>query len=118
MLVIDPSFEILRIDSEEDCSAVRENKEQQRMAWTCAMSWAEKQYMNLLDNGASAQEARSVLPNSLKTDIIMSTNLRSWRNFFQQRTAKAAHPQMREIAQPMLDEFKRRVPLVFDDINY
>lgn len=101
-----------------DCVAVREHKERCRMIWVSGITLAEKTYMQLLGAGASAQEARSVLPNSLKTGIIMTANLRSFRNFFQQRTPKAAHPQMREIARPMLDEFKRRIPLIFDDITY
>jgi thymidylate synthase (FAD) len=103
---------------EGDCVAVREQKERCRMSWTNSMYVAEKQYLFLLDSGASAQEARSVLPNSLKTGVVMTANLRSFINFFQQRTAITAHPQMREIARPMLDEFKRRIPLIFDDINY
>ena len=64
------------------------------------------------------QQARSVLPNSLKTEIVITANLREWRLIFKQRTAKAAHPQMREIMQPMLDKFKILTPMVFDDINY
>lgn len=48
----------------------------------------------------------------------MTMNLREWRHFFTLRTASAAHPQMREIAQPMLEEFKRLIPVVFDDIKY
>ena len=47
----------------------------------------------------------------------MTLNLRSWRNFFQLRTAKAAHPQMRQLAVPLLEEFKQRLPDVFDDIT-
>ncbi|MFZ1074832.1 MAG: FAD-dependent thymidylate synthase [Minisyncoccia bacterium] len=59
----------------------------------------------------------SVLPNSLKTEVIMTLNLRSWRNFFRLRCAANAHPQMREIAVPMLAEFKRRIPVIFDDLE-
>ena len=113
--VIRPSF---WMKEDKDCYAVVEHKERLRMKWYSAMLGAERTYLDLLEGGASAQEARSVLPNSLKTDIIMTTNLRSYINFFQQRTAPGAHPQMREIARPMLDEFKRRVPLIFDDIKY
>lgn len=102
----------------EDCPQVRMYKEAQRMDWVEAMEFSQKIYMRMVDRGASPQEARTVLPNSLKTEVIMTTNLRSWRNFFQQRVAPAAHPQMRQIAQPMLDEFKGRIPLVFDDITY
>lgn len=67
---------------------------------------------------ASPQEARSILPNSLKTEIVMTMNLREWRHFFRLRTAEAAHPQMREIARPMLEAFKEKIPVVFDDIEY
>lgn len=62
------------------------------------------------------QEARSVLPNSLKTEIVVTMNLREWRHFFRLRTSKRAHPQMREIAVPLLEEFQIRIPIVFDDI--
>ena len=85
--------------------------------WYLAMEAAEAHYLKLLALGASPQIARSVLPNSTKTEIVMTLNLRSWRNFFQQRATKAAHPQMRQIAVPMLAEFKRLIPIIFDDIK-
>jgi thymidylate synthase (FAD) len=81
------------------------------------MEQAEDAYNALLAMGASPQEARSVLPNSLKTEIVITYNLREWRHFFRLRTSPAAHPQMREIAIPMLREFRRLVPVVFDDIE-
>jgi len=84
--------------------------------WKKAMENAEKSYMDLLALKATPQEARSVLPNSLKTEILMTMNLRSWRHFFELRCHKAAHPQMREIAIPMLEEFKKQVPVIFDDM--
>ena len=84
--------------------------------WKKAMENAEKAYMELLANGASPEEARSVLPNSLKSEIVITMNLRSWRHFFKLRTDPAAHPQMREIAVPLLKEFKKLIPVVFDDI--
>lgn len=86
--------------------------------WREAMKYAEESYLAIINSGGSAQEARSVLPNSLKTEIVMTMNLREWRHFFTLRTASAAHPQMREITRPMLDEFKRLLPVVFDDITY
>ena len=86
--------------------------------WEKAMKEAEKAYLELINLGASPQEARSVLPNSLKTEIVMTMNLREWRHFFKLRTSNAAHPQMREIARPLLDEFKKQVPVIFDDIVY
>lgn len=87
-------------------------------AWVEAMFTAETKYFEMIKNGCSPQEARSVLPNSLKTEIVMTCNVREWRHFFKLRTTKKAHPQMREIAQPMLDVFKECIPVIFDDINY
>lgn len=86
-------------------------------AWLDSLHAAEKTYLALLENGATPQEARAVLPNSLKTEVVMTANLREWRHFFRLRTAPAAHPQMREVAIPLFVEFKRRIPVVFDDIN-
>jgi len=85
--------------------------------WKSAMEFAEKSYMELIKCGATPQEARSVLPNSLKTELVMTMNLREWRNFFRQRTSQASHPQMREIAQPLLEKFKELLPAVFEDIG-
>jgi thymidylate synthase (FAD) len=84
--------------------------------WKTAMKEAEKAYLTLIEKGASPQEARSVLPNSLKTEIVVTMNLRQWRNFFKLRASSGAHPQMREIAIPMLEKFKKFLPVVFDDI--
>jgi len=86
--------------------------------WLTAMETAEKAYLQLIKLGATPQEARSVLPNSLKTEIVVTMNLREWRHFFRLRTASDSHPQMLEVARPMLDRFKELVPVVFDDINY
>ena len=80
------------------------------------MESAEAHYFSLLDSGATPQEARSVLPNSTKTEITITANYREWRNFFKLRTAKAAHPQMREVTIPLLKELKERLPIIFDDI--
>lgn len=85
--------------------------------WYNSCKHAEMTYMTLLQNGSTAQEARSVLPNSLKTEIVMTANIREWRHFFRLRTSNKAHPQMRQIAIPILEEFKRRIPVLFDDIN-
>jgi thymidylate synthase (FAD) len=76
----------------------------------------EMEYQKLLGKGWTPQQARSVLTNSLKTEIVMTCNLREWRHFFKLRTSKQAHPQMREITIPMLAEFKTVVPIIFDDI--
>lgn len=84
--------------------------------WYEAMGKLEDCYMNLIAMGVSPQEARSVLPNSLKTEIVVTMNLREWRHFFKLRTAKNAHPQMQEISSMMLMEFKKLLPVIFSDI--
>ena len=85
--------------------------------WHTAMENAEKAYFTLLEKGATPQEARSVLPNSIKTEVVMTANLREWRHFFKLRTAPAAHPQMRELTIPLLKELKEKIPVMFDDIE-
>lgn len=85
--------------------------------WKGAVSFAEQVYLGLLNIGRTPQEARSVLPNSTKTEITITANYREWRNFFKLRTAKAAHPQMREVTIPLLKELKEKLPIIFDDIE-
>lgn len=84
--------------------------------WKTACRRAEEAYVWLIQAGYSPQEARAVLPNSLKTELIMTANLREYRHFFRLRTAAAAHPQMREVTVPLLREVQRRIPVVFEDI--
>ena len=87
--------------------------------WCDAMKHAEDGYFKLLNIGLTPQEARAVLPNSLKTEVIMTANLREWRHFFNLRAANKtgkAHPQMLEVTRPLLDKLKELVPVVFDDI--
>ena len=86
--------------------------------WKAAMKSCEDAYFKLLEIGHTAQEARAVLPNSLKTEVVMTANLREWRTFFKLRCANAAHPQMREVTRPLLEDFKNMIPVVFDDITY
>jgi len=84
--------------------------------WFWSMASAERNYKKLLFLGWSPQHARAVLPNSLKTEIVMTMNLREWRHFFRLRTKLAAHPQMREIAVPLLSQFQELVPVIFEEI--
>ena len=84
--------------------------------WKQTIEQIEAGYNKLIELGATPQEARTVLPNSLKTEIVMTMNLREWRHFFTLRTSKAAHPQMREVAIPLLKEFQKLIPVVFDDL--
>jgi thymidylate synthase (FAD) len=85
--------------------------------WFQQMNESAEVYCYLLANGWSPQQARSVLPNSLETEIVMTANLREWRHILKLRTAKAAHPQMREIMCPLLEELASLLPEVFDDIK-
>lgn len=85
-------------------------------SWLHALLEAERRYLDLLTEGWSPQQARSVLPNSLKTEIVMTANLREWRHVFKMRCDKAAHPQMREVMIPLLNEVYKNVPVLFDDL--
>lgn len=76
--------------------------------WLYAMLFAEKTYFSSLENGMIAQQARAVLPNSLKTELIMTGTTEQWEGFFKLRDAKDAHPQARELAQPLHEEFIKR----------
>lgn len=86
--------------------------------WFESCQLSEKNYMAMLANGCSPQEARSILPNSLKTEIVVTYNLREWRHFFRLRCDTAAHPQMRQVAIPLLLYFRGKMPALFDDIPY
>lgn len=88
--------------------------------WLDAMNNAEAAYFDLLKAGATPQEARSVLPNSVKTEVVMTANYREWRHFFKLRAAGTTgkpHPQMKEITVPLLKEIKTMIPIIFDDID-
>ena len=86
--------------------------------WLAAMEDAEKHYIKMIDLGATAQIARGVLPTSVKTEIVVTMNLREWRHFFKLRAHISAHPQMRELALPLLKEFQSLIPCVFDDLQF
>lgn len=89
-------------------------------AWVHSCEEAEKSYLRMLADGATPQEARAVLPNSLKTEIVVTANLREWRHFFKLRacgTTGKPHPQMLEVAVPLLKEIKSLIHVVFDDLE-
>ncbi len=86
-------------------------------AWLSAMESAERAYLSLIQGGAKPQEARSVLPNSLKTEIVMTANMREWRHVFRLRCDAPAHPQIREVMLPLLGEFHERLPVLFADLH-
>ncbi len=103
---IEPCF--FNSDSEQD----KKNKE----IWLKSMQQIENNYNELIANGAKPEEARAILPNSLKTEIIVTMNLRAWRHFLKLRTSKSAHPQIREISNMILSEFKEKLPSIFGDL--
>lgn len=106
---IRPGIEIEgKMESSQIDSVVRE--------WEDSMVDAEKHYMNMIKLGATPQIARSVLPNSTKTNITITANYREWRHYFKLRCATAAHPQIREVSIELLRELKKRIPVIFDDI--
>ncbi len=84
--------------------------------WEKAMLAAEAAYLELLEGGAKPQEARAVLPNSLKTEIVMTANLREWRHVLGLRCSKAAHPQIRQIMLPLLADLAQRLPQFYADL--
>ena len=88
--------------------------------WAESCMKAESVYLYLVNNGSTPQEARAVLPNSLKTEVVMTANLREWRHFFSLRACGSTgkpHPQMLEVAVPLLKEIKEIIPVVFDDLE-
>ena len=91
------------------------DKPEQYILWVEACRYAKEMYFALLDKGATPQEARTVLPNSTAAEIVMSGNYREWRHILRLRTAKDAHPQMREVMCPLGTELKRKIPVIFDD---
>lgn len=87
-----------------------------RPTWIRAMEAAEQAYLMMLEDGATPQEARAVLPNSLKTEIVMTANLREWRHIIKLRTSKRAHPDMRYVMILAYDQLVKRLPEIFSDI--
>ena len=85
--------------------------------WKQQMQEVENKYIELINLGAKPEQARSILPNSLKTEIVVTMNLREWRHFFKLRTSKNAHPQMREISVKLLEKMREMLPPIFDDID-
>lgn len=84
-----------------------------------SLTSSEVQYFNLINNGWKPQEARTVLPNLLKTELVMTGFVSDWEHFFELRDAGSAHPQARELAHLLHMEFLRRKYLVslYDEAN-
>jgi len=92
--------------------------DEEKNLWGKSMSSTEAIYCRLIEQKSRLEQAREVLPNSLKTEIVVTANLREWRHIFTMRCAKAAHPQMRALMIPLLKELQQLVPVIFDDIDY
>ena len=81
-----------------------------------ALKEAEESYFTLLNQGWKPQQARMVLPMSIKTEINMKCNLREWRHFFKLRCSTAAHPDIRKLALDLLNQMHEQIPVIFDDL--
>lgn len=90
--------------------------QQTRNTFSWSLYESEWSYNELLSNGWTPQEAREVLPNALKTELVVTANLREWRHIFTLRCSKAAHPQIRELMKDGLRQFKSLIPVVFEDL--
>jgi len=84
--------------------------------WLGAMTYLEEAYNKLVALGAKPEEARDILPNALKTELVVTMNIRELRHFLKLRTSKFAHPQMRQVAIILLIDLVAKIPVVFDDI--
>ena len=76
----------------------------------------EQHYLDAVESRLTPQEARYFLPNGLKTEVVMTCNVREWRHVFAMRTSPKAHPQIRELMVDMLEEFQAQIPIIFDDL--
>ena len=85
--------------------------------WQKTMAEIEQVYLTMRKNNARPEQARSILPNSLKTEIFVTMNLREWRHFLKLRTDKRAHPQMREVAIKIYKILNEKLPVIFSDIK-
>ena len=97
----------------------RESDSDNYARWFHEMDEAEKTYLAMIEDGATPEQARDILPMSIKTEIVMTANLREWRHFLKLRAEGVTgkpHPQMLEITIPFLNELKQKIPVVFDDI--
>jgi len=83
--------------------------------WYEGMKITANIYEDMIHCGMTPQEARSILPNSLKTEIVITYNLREWKHFFKMRCDKAAHPQMRQVANMLLELIYNYLPVIFEE---
>lgn len=84
--------------------------------WKSACAESERAYLKMLDFGYTPQQARGVLPNCVKTEIVVTANYREWRHIFKLRTAPDAHPDMQWLMNGLLRDVQKAIPIVFDDV--
>jgi thymidylate synthase (FAD) len=84
--------------------------------FTTSLQLAEKCYQELVEQGMKAEDARGVLPNQCKTEVVVTMNLRSWMHFFSMRCDKHAQAEIRLIATGLLEEFNKLMPVIFEDL--
>jgi thymidylate synthase (FAD) len=73
-------------------------------------------YDREISEGVRPEIARGLLPNALKTEIVVTANLREWRHIFKLRASPKAHPQIRELMIPLRLEFQKLVPVIFNNL--
>ena len=90
--------------------------EKNALCWLNSCFESGCKYQSMIDGGEKPQIARSVLPTCLATEIVMTANFREWRHFLKLRTARVAHPQIREVANMVKDWFVDHYPAIVFDI--
>jgi len=86
--------------------------------WKNGCAFAEETYLALLGFGDKPEEARGSLLNDTKTELYITANVREWRHILTLRADVHAHPQMRQVAIPLLLYLQGRLPILFNDISY
>lgn len=87
----------------------------QKLLFDDGLVESESRYMELIKAGLKAQDARNLLPNACKTEMVVTGNLRVWRDFLLKRTEKAAQGEIRFLANEILNQFKQEIPVIFED---
>ena len=90
-----------------------ESVDKKALLWIAVMLSIEKSYLQLIEKNWTPQQARSVLPNSLKTEIVITANLREWQHIFELRCSEETHSQMRELMIPLQKELHEKLPEIF-----
>lgn len=105
----DGSYSIKDVEEPYDrCLIIDRCTNEEGAAFVRALCYAEKEYFHLIQLGWKPQQARAVLPNSLKTELVMTGTIEQWKGFFKLRDAGSAHPQAYELAHPLHEEFIKR----------